>query len=273
MKRYIFAADADGTILMDNLEVHPETIKACKKAQELNHVVVIATGRAVVRTLPILKKIPYVDYFICNNGAVVYDVKNQKSIYVNGVNPQHYPKILDFARKHNVTFKLHTDQDWIGDIGIEDQAPTILTAELDQKIREHIQNFPNDKKLFNQHIPTQISINGSKEFCKQFFDQFKIWFGHDSSVFIANDIYIDVNAKDISKWTGLLELAKTLNLASDQIVTFGDSSNDLEMLLGAKLNGYAMQNSKADLIKFVKPRIGDNNSDAIAQVIYQYINK
>ena len=110
------------------------------------------------------------------------------------------------------------------------------------------------------------------EFCKQFFDQFKIWFGDDSSIFLANDIYIDVNAKNISKWTGLLELAKTLNLESNQIVTFGDSSNDLEMLLGAKSNGYAMKNSKADLIKFIKPRIGDNNSNAIAQVIYQYIN-
>lgn len=271
MKKYIFAADADGTILMDDLQVHPATIKACQEAQKLGHTIVIATGRAVVRTLPLLKKIPYVDYFVCNNGALVYDVKNDQSIYLNGVNPAHYPKIVDFAREHQLSFKLHTDRDWIGDIGIEDQLPTPLTDELDQKIREHIKLNPTDSKLFNGQTPTQLSVNGSKEFCKAYFDQFEKWFGHDSSIFLANDIFIDVNAKDISKWTGLVTLANHLNLSSDQIVTFGDSMNDLDMLVKAKEHGYAMANSKADLVKIVTPKIGDNNSDAIAQTIYKYI--
>jgi len=111
MTKYIFATDVDGTLLNDQGEVHPDTIKAFKQAQEQGSYTVIATGRAVVRTKPLLNKIPYVDFFVCNNGSVVYDVKKDQMIYLAGVNPNHYPTILDFARQHHVTFKLHTDLD------------------------------------------------------------------------------------------------------------------------------------------------------------------
>lgn len=270
-RKYIFATDVDGTMLMDNGQVHPTTLNAFKEAYEKGHIVVIATGRCVVRTKPLLKKMPYANYFICNNGAVVYDVKQDKEIYVKGVNPHHYIKVLDFARKHNFNFKLHTNSDWIGDVGIEDTKPTILTQELDQKIRQHILNFPNDNKLFNGQTPTQLSINGSADVCKQYINDFKKWFEEDSSVFLTNSIYIDINPKNSSKWSGLVELAKYLDIDEKQIVTFGDSGNDLEMLLGAKENGFPLANSKEDLIAHIKPKIDSNNTDAIGLKIYEYI--
>ena len=111
MGKYIFATDVDGTLLNDQGQVHPETIEAFKKAQEQGSYTVIATGRAVIRTKPLLNKIPYVDFLVCNNGSAVYDVKKDEIIYLAGVNPNHYPTILDFARQHHVTFKLHTDLD------------------------------------------------------------------------------------------------------------------------------------------------------------------
>lgn len=271
--KYIFATDVDGTLLMDNGLVHPKTLEAFKQAQTKNHIIVIATGRALIRTKPLLEKLPYVDYFVCNNGALVYDVKNDKEIYVAGINPQHYLKIVDFARDNNLTFKLHTNKDWIGSKGIEDQIPTILTDELDRKIRQHITKNPNDDKLFNGQIPTQLSINGSEEICKANIDRFKKWFEKDASVYLTNSVYIDVNPKNKSKWTGLLEIANYTNIKKENIVTFGDSGNDLEMLLKAKENGYALENSKPDLTKIIKPRIGSNNSDAIGSKIFEYLNK
>ena len=78
MGKYIFATDVDGTLLNDQGEVHPETIEAFKKAQEQGSYTVIATGRAVIRTKPLLKKIPYVDFLVCNNGSAVYDVKKDE---------------------------------------------------------------------------------------------------------------------------------------------------------------------------------------------------
>lgn len=273
MTKYIFATDVDGTLLNDQGEVHPDTIKAFKQAQEQGSYTVIATGRAVVRTKPLLNKIPYVDFFVCNNGSVVYDVKNDQMIYLAGVNPNHYPTILDFARQHHVTFKLHTDLDWIGDAENQNEKPTPLTSELDQNIRSFIKSYPQSKTLFNGQTPTQLSINASEEFCKKYFPQFQEWFGKDSSVYLTNSIYLDVNPKDKSKWTGLIELGKILNIDDQHIVTFGDSYNDLEMLLNAKDNGYPLANSKIELLEHIPAKIGSNNTNAIAKKILEYLQK
>lgn len=271
--KYIFATDVDGTLLMDNGQIHPETLVAFKLAQEKGHITVIATGRSIVRTKSLLTKIPYIDYFICNNGALVYDVKNNQSVYIKGVNPQYYPKVVDFARQHNLVFKLHTDQDWIGDIGSESDLPTILTPEMDQKIREYIKKNPDSEKLYNGQIPTQLSVNGPEEFCKKHLSSFIEWFSEDASVFLTNSVFLDVNPKDTSKWTGLIKLAHLLHLDQDHIVTFGDSLNDLEMLQGAGENGYPLANSKSELIEIIPAKIKSNNTNAISLKILEYLAK
>ena len=249
------------------------TIEAFKKAQEQGSNTVIATGRAVIRTKPLLNKIPYVDFLVCNNGSAVYDVKKDKMIYLAGVNPNHYPTILDFARQHHAALKSHTDLDWIGDAENKNEKPTPLTSELDQKIRSFIQENPHSATLFNGQTPTQLSINGSEEFCKKYFQQFQDWFGKDSSVYLTNSIYLDVNPKNKSKWTGLLELANILQIDENHIVTFGDSYNDLEMLLNAKDNGYPLANSKIELLEHIPAKIGSNNTNAIAKKILEYLQK
>ena len=257
---------------MDNNEVHPHTRAACQAARAQGHVVVIATGRALVRARPLLAKLADVDYLVCNNGALVYDLQRQRPLHLEGVNPLHYLSIVDFARQHRLSFKLHTDQDWIGDVGIEDQQPTPLTPALDQQIRAHIYKHPGARQLFNGQTPTQLSIHGSKQFCQAQLARFRAWFGADSNVVIANDVYLDVNPRHTSKWSGLMVLARQLAIPADQIVTFGDSTNDLEMLVGAGVHGYALANSKAALAAVVPPRIGDNNSAAIGETIFRYLH-
>ncbi len=273
-KKYIFATDVDGTMLMDNGQVHPETLEAFKKAKDMGHIVVIATGRAITRTIPLLEKMPYANYFVCNNGAAVYDVDKKEAIILHGVNPQHYPIVKEFAERNNVVFKLHTDKDWIGEAeDNEEEIPTKLTKELDEKIRQHIKDFPDDDKLFNGQTITQLAIYGSADFCAFHYDEFKKMFSHDSSIFLTNSRYLDVNPKDRSKWEGLKELANKLDIPVTNIVTFGDSGNDYEMISGAGENGFALANSHRDLVAKIKPRIGSNNTNAIGVKVLEYIEK
>ena len=62
-----------------------------------------------------------------------------------------------------------------------------------------------------------------------------------------------------------------LNIDKDNIVTFGDSGNDYEMILNAGKNGYALENSHPDLKEKIKPRIGTNNTNAIGLKIFEYL--
>lgn len=278
MNKYIFATDVDGTLLMDNGEIHPETYNAFKKASTMGHIIVIATGRALIRTIPLLKKLPYTNYLICNNGSLIYDVKNKKEIYINTVNPQHYIRIMNFVNEHkneNVAFKLHTNKDWIGTIGSCDviDKPTILNDKLDLQIRNFIKSNNYTKEILPNQLPTQMSINANEEFCNKYYKDFKNWFNHDSNVFLTNSIFLDVNPKNTSKWTSLVKLSKIIGVNTRNIITFGDSGNDLEMLIKAKENGWALGNSKPDLLKYLKPKINTNNTNAIGCVILNYLDK
>lgn len=272
-EKFIFATDVDGTLLMDDGNVHPETLKAFKYAYENDHIVVIATGRAVVRTKTLINKMPYVNFFVSNNGSIVYDVTNNKEIILHAVEPKTYLFIREFANKHKVNLKIHTDNDWIGDKDNEGENPTPLTKELNDKIISHIQNNPNDQKLFNGDTITQLAIFSTKEFCAKYYPIIKKELNDKCSVFLTNSLYIDINPKNISKWTGIIELAEKLNISKNNIVTFGDSGNDFEMLYNAGENGYAMGNSHDDLIKKIKPKIGSNNTGAIGETIFKYLNK
>ena len=273
MKKYIFATDVDGTMLMDNKEVHPETLFAFKRAKEEGHIVVIATGRSVVRTSSLKNKMPYVNYFVCNNGAVVYDVDKEEILILHGIEPKYYIDIFNYARKYNLVFKLHTDQDWIGDKENENENPTPLTKELDANIKKHIIAHPNDNKLFNGQTITQLSVHSQDDFCIKHFNEFKDMFSQNLSVYLTNSHYLDLNPKNRSKWEGLKELARALNISQNNIVTFGDSGNDYEMILGAGENGYAMANSHKDLTDKIKPKIGTNNTNAIGLKILEYLDK
>lgn len=271
-KKYIFATDVDGTMLMDNGEVHPETLLAFKKAKEEGHIVVIATGRHVNRTKSLEEKMPHVNYFVCNNGALIYDVTKKEPILLRAVDPKLYIPFYNFSKKHKTVFKVHTDQDLFGYLE-EDKNDkcTFLSDEIDKNIREHIKNNPKDLKLYNGQTITQLSIFSKGDFCSKYFEFFKNEFDKDSSVYLTNSFYIDLNPKNTSKWTGLVELAKKLDIPKENIVTFGDSGNDYEMLFEAKENGYAMGNSHKDLIKKIKPKIGTNNTNAIGLVINKYL--
>lgn len=271
MKKYIFATDVDGTMLMDDGKVHPETLLAFQKAREQGHFVAIATGRSLKRTWPLKELMPYVDFFVCNNGSLVHDVKNDKTIVLHGINPKHYLTMLDLALKNNVVFKMHTDKDWIGFKEHENENCTILTKELNDNIKKHILENPNDTKLFNGQTITQLSLFSLNDFCVNNFSKFKELFSKDCSIYLTNSVYLDLNPKNISKWSGLLELANILNIDKNDIVTFGDSGNDYEMILNAGKNGYALENSHPDLKEKIKPRIGTNNTNAIGLKIFEYL--
>lgn len=268
---YIFATDVDGTLLMDDGNIHPITLDAFKRAYENGHMTVIATGRAVSGAINLLKKIPYINYLVCNNGAAIYDVKKDSALSIHHVNPNHYPIVIDFAKENNIGFKLHTNKNVYG---WGDGKPTPITEEFDSNIRQHIKKYPNDVNLFNGEIITQLAIfEPFSDFCKKNLNKFKELFGKDSSIFLTNSFFIDVNPKNTSKWSGLLELANLLNIDHKKIVTFGDSGNDYEMLMGAGENGYAMGNSHEDLVEKIKPKIGDNNSGAIGLKINEYLDE
>ena len=75
----------------------------------------------------------------------------------------------------------------------------------------------------------------------------------------------------VSKGAGLAEVARTLGMRPEQVVAFGDSHNDLEMLQFAGL-GVAMGNASAELKAVAGLVAPSNDEDGIAHVLQRVLS-
>jgi len=76
------------------------------------------------------------------------------------------------------------------------------------------------------------------------------------------DYMVDIYPKNRSKLTGIKAIAHKYGLTLDDVITFGDGMNDLEMIQGVKF-GVAMGNAQ-DKIKEVAYMITDSvNNDGV----------
>lgn len=71
---------------------------------------------------------------------------------------------------------------------------------------------------------------------------------------------------------GLIDLGKIINLPIKDMIAFGDSGNDLQMLEGAGL-GVCMENGTAEAKEAADIIIGHHKTPAIAKKIKEIINQ
>lgn len=84
----LIAFDLDGTLLDDDKHLPPENLSALRAAYEQGIFLVPATGR-ILKALPEeLLEPGLFRYFIFANGALVYDLQEQRALYQARIDPE-----------------------------------------------------------------------------------------------------------------------------------------------------------------------------------------
>ncbi len=81
----------------------------------------------------------------------------------------------------------------------------------------------------------------------------------------------DIGVSGVSKETGLQHLQERYGIQNDEIMTFGDNENDLDMLTMTP-HGYAMANAHADVLAKAPHRTDSNNDEGVLNVIDQLLS-
>ncbi|MCF6419117.1 Cof-type HAD-IIB family hydrolase [Furfurilactobacillus milii] len=81
----------------------------------------------------------------------------------------------------------------------------------------------------------------------------------------------DIGVSGVSKETGLQHLQERYGIQNDEIMTFGDNENDLDMLTMTP-HGYAMANAHADVLTKAPHRTDSNNDEGVLNVIDQLLS-
>ena len=81
MKCKLIAFDLDGTFLRDDKSIPPENMAVLEKAAAQGIHIVPSSGRIYPGIPPELKEAPFIRYYICGNGASIYDRFSDRTIY------------------------------------------------------------------------------------------------------------------------------------------------------------------------------------------------
>ena len=240
----MIVTDLDGTYLHDDKTVSTYSQNIINTLRKQGYIFVIATARPV-RSVISIHNLEF-DAGIFHNGAVLYN----KEKYINAYsidNP--YDIVAKILREYNNCHLAVESQD-------------ILYANFDSKKiwpeTQHIytQKFDEIKELKADKIIIEInSVEKMKLFEK----------------FLPSELYIQLSENKIamimnrsaSKINGIQRLASIYNISLNDIVSFGDDYNDIEMLQGTG-KGIAVSNA-LPVVKTVADEICEsNNSNGVA---------
>ena len=84
--------------------------------------------------------------------------------------------------------------------------------------------------------------------------------------------YTEITQENTNKWNAIQYLANKLNIKTEEIMTIGDNSNDIEMIKNAGL-GIAMANSAPEIKKIADDITTSNEENGVGQAIERNITK
>lgn len=268
--------DIDGTLLTDSRTVSKSTISAINYLKKKGVLVGVATGRDPRFVLQYMASLG-LDIGITYNGQYIFsreEVIYSRSIDVNTVN-----QIIHFAQKYHKDLSFGTAKGVVGS-GIMSMGTSNFSYRLTRLIPDSwagIVNFvfnrvirwvhPQEQAdliLYNSQPIYQMMLLVTEKETKQLEEKF------ENLTFTRSSPYAtDVISKESSKFIGILRVAEQYGFTLDEIVAFGDSSNDYEMLKEIKYS-VAMGNGTKK-VKDVAAFVTDtNNRDGIYKALVHF---
>lgn len=257
--------DIDGTSISDDYKISRNLVELIKRLKE-KHIICIATGRSLSDAYEYYKCLELKNNIICHNGALIYNptknkIKYKKSIQKSNEMLKFFNEVKNkfeinniILSKINETYLLNHENDFLLDIIINKELPYYF-------IGEKIINIHDSQRII-------ISVNPSYRsrltniLLKQYPNTIICgWKGR-------NDI-IDISVGNINKWKAIQVLAKDNNIKYSNIISFGDSMTDVELLKNSGL-GICMANG-IDEAKRIADDITqyDNNNDGVFNYIVE----
>ena len=281
----LVAIDLDGTMLNQYGIITEKTKKAISKAQEKGVEVMIASGRAITSVKRFSKEINSNKYFVSGNGAITYDIKNNKILYENILSKTKALKIIKICEENSIYYNVYTENGIIA----KNLSYNTLYYYKDNltkpdENRTHINIVENVYDYFEQREEKILKImicdehktvfNSIVRKLKELSEIEVLEVSHMSRKIIKQGtdeialeyFYTEVSAKDVDKWNALEEIIGLMNISKEEVVTIGDNANDLKMITNAGL-GVAMGESAPYVKQSADIIAPTNDEDGVAIIL------
>lgn len=233
--RYLIGLDIDGTTTTHEGELREPVREAVQAVRDAGHHVIIATGRTILGTLPILDRLGITTgYAVCSNGAVTVrlDPGLEEGYEVLETITFDPAPVLNLLRRHVPTALVAVEEPGVG---FKVSAP-FPDGELDAT--ENV--VPWEELLARPVI--RVTLREPSASPEQFLALIERVGLHGVNYAVGWSAWLDINPEGVSKASGLEPLRELLGVDPAHTVVIGDQRNDLEMF-GWAARAVAMANA------------------------------
>lgn len=235
----IFAFDLDGTVLREHAKLSEANSAAFEELHRHGVVLVPATGR-IHNFLPEpVLDLPGLRYLITSNGASVYDLREEKVIYENLIEPQTALRVQQVLEDFGVYVEYYHG----GEVLLEKKYQSIDLTKL---------GVPADREIFfrkKYHVidsyrgglqageirPEKINLPYIQPAIYE-----ALWAALEKlpGIHLTSSVQgnIEINRDTCNKGSALQFLAEYLSVERAQVMAIGDGGNDVEMLAWAGIS-------------------------------------
>lgn len=264
----LIALDLDGTLLNSQGKITEKTIQTIKKAQNMNKIITLSSGRTkkgLEEYIKILKLNNTNSFIIANTGSYIYELNTNQIIHMATIDINIAKNIYENTKTENIQICMYDEETlyYYGDKPNEALKKDASILKMNTKYIDIYKKENQTKKFGRINIMgTKENIEKSlkkidKEFLKNYYTVWNI----ESSFEILN--------KKANKANALKFLAKYLKIEKEEIMAIGDNNNDKEMLEYAE-NSVAMGNSNQKIKKICKYTTKTNDQDGVAHAINKW---
>ncbi|OIK10332.1 hydrolase Cof [Bacillus sp. MUM 116] len=250
--------DMDGTLLTASNSISRRNKEAIYRLMNQGVKVFLATGRHYEVTAPYHKEIGLQTPMICLNGAAIHDAETGRAMQMKTVRLNeerfHY---LTAENSYNVM--IHT----VNGLYCKE-----TNEEIDYwtKVGKIPPRYIGDLRQANYQDVLKYSVRTGSPSPK-----ISALFKNEAEVIDWNDGF-EIVAPNVSKWSAIKSLLRTLRISPNEVVTIGDGPNDIEMLRQAG-TGVAMGNASEEVKAASDFVTGHHENDGLAEFIECYLHK
>lgn len=260
----MIALDLDNTLLNSNKEISVRNTTVLKQLHQAGIHVVLCTGRPINAIWPYIEQLGLTgddDYTITFNGGLVIHNQTRQHLSELGMSRQDLQPLFDFVTNNQIPLDV---LDFERVYELLDMPRSIYKTVLKNiEFRDtHIAELPDT--TFSKAV---MAIPAEQ--LSQIINQLPSELSQHYHAVQSQPMIMEFLPLTVNKAVGLKALLNHFDLGFENLMTFGDADNDLEMIKAAK-QGIVMANGLPEVKKVATALTDSNDEDGVATYCEHY---
>lgn len=255
----LIATDLDGTLLRPDSSVSERSRRAIRQAQDAGLTVVFVTARPPRDIRELAGHAGLDGLSVCANGAMVYDIGADRVLHHQRLDAALALDLIYAVRALDAEISFATEHGH--KIGYEPAFPRFF----DDFAHDHEPRVDHVHLLCEEET-TKILVHHPAHEAEHLAGLVRPLVAGRAEVISSGGPFIELGASGVSKASGLKWLCAHLGIGAEQVIAFGDMTNDLQMLRFAG-HAVAVANAHPQVLEAADQVTASNEDDGVARVI------